>query len=370
MSLISTYSSASYRGFKTNDIELWNAEPYANITGSDTIANDFFGYASKISGDGNYLIVGAYQKNANVGAAYVFNKTGNTWSQQQKLTLTGTLKFGISVDINYDGTKLVVGSNTGGYIFSRTSNTWTNTSNLAGGYSVAISDNGNIIVGGDPSYNSNIGRIYTSINGVIDQFDAPNPYLVSQFNTGYSVDISGDGSTILAGMPGYTSSGINYGGVLIYKITNSVVQFNSFTSTFYGGYSCGINVSANNNGNTFAISSFHGTNPDRITVFDRASANNWSIEALLTIPRVANSTFVGSQIFSSSDGNTFMGMSLTRNGISNGIYLFERSDSSIIENNSFYGKGAQIMSFSMNDTKTQIATGIYQSNRVYIYASK
>lgn len=57
------------------------------LMASDGAANDYFGYNIAISGD--RIIVGAHAddvSNVNQGSAYVFTRTGTTWSQRQKLT--------------------------------------------------------------------------------------------------------------------------------------------------------------------------------------------------------------------------------------------------------------------------------------------
>ena len=100
------------------------------ITASDGAADDHFGNSVAISGD--TVIVGANQDNLNFqdqGSAYVFVRSGNTWSQQQKLfandgaTFDG---FGRSVAIN--GDTAVMGSPGDGngsvHVFVRNGNTW------------------------------------------------------------------------------------------------------------------------------------------------------------------------------------------------------------------------------------------------------
>ena len=68
----------------------------AMLTASEGAPNDFFGVWGAISPDGNTVIAGASQSNFNFsadldpdagpGAAYVFTRSGTSWSQQAKLT--------------------------------------------------------------------------------------------------------------------------------------------------------------------------------------------------------------------------------------------------------------------------------------------
>ena len=54
---------------------------------SDAASNDFFGRSVSVSGD--YAVVGAYGNDdagIDSGSAYIFVRSGTTWTQQQKLT--------------------------------------------------------------------------------------------------------------------------------------------------------------------------------------------------------------------------------------------------------------------------------------------
>ena len=79
----------------------------ATLTAADGDAYDQFGTAVALSGD--TALVGAPWGDADVdgsGAAYVFTRTGSTWTQQQKLDLTGEAnfrdKFGDAVALSGD----------------------------------------------------------------------------------------------------------------------------------------------------------------------------------------------------------------------------------------------------------------------------
>ncbi len=111
----------------------WNQQ--AKLTASDGAAGDLFGISVAIFGD--TLVVGADltdDKGENSGAAYVFNRTGDSWSQQAKLIAddgaAGDL-FGIRVAVS--GNTAVIGAardddkaeNSGSaYVFVRDGATW------------------------------------------------------------------------------------------------------------------------------------------------------------------------------------------------------------------------------------------------------
>ncbi|MCB8942290.1 MAG: FG-GAP repeat protein [Ardenticatenaceae bacterium] len=109
-------------------------------------AQDRFGTSVAISGD--TVVIGAPFANvnghANQGAAYVFTRSGSTWSQQDKLFISpgvGNERFGI--DVAVDGETAVIGAylttvngsslRGAGYIFTRAGSIWGLTSQLITG---------------------------------------------------------------------------------------------------------------------------------------------------------------------------------------------------------------------------------------------
>jgi hypothetical protein len=96
--------------FNTGD-DYW--QPEAKLTASDAAAFDEFGASVSISG--NSIVVGSHWDDhageSAAGSAYVFTRSGRSWSQQAKLTAfdaTADDRFGSSVSIS--GDSIVVGS--------------------------------------------------------------------------------------------------------------------------------------------------------------------------------------------------------------------------------------------------------------------
>ena len=151
------------------------------ITASDGSSTEYFGRRCAISGD--KMVVTASSDNSHQGAAYIFTKSGTTWSEQQKLTGSGLSsstepQFGHGADIS--GNYAIVGAyeedtdgaNAGGaYIFNFSGGTWTQQARIvssdiaagdAFGYAVGI-DGDYAIVGAqsaDPGGSSNSGAAY------------------------------------------------------------------------------------------------------------------------------------------------------------------------------------------------------------------
>jgi len=148
----------------------------AELTAADGAAHDNFGWSLAVSG--STAVVGAYGKNSSTGAAYVFVRSGSTWSQQAKLTAADGAprdSFGSSVALS--GSTGVVGadansSSTGAaYVFTRAGGTWTQQIKLTAsdgapgdnfGNSLAIANSTAVV--GAPDNNSGIGAAYVFVN--------------------------------------------------------------------------------------------------------------------------------------------------------------------------------------------------------------
>ncbi len=113
--------------------DTWEEE--AILTASDGEIYDHFGISVSI--DGDYAIVGAYWDNSKTGSAYIYKRSGTTWTQEAKLTASDGAPddlFGYCVSI--DGEYVAIGSahddsDTGSvYIFKRSGTTWTQEAKL------------------------------------------------------------------------------------------------------------------------------------------------------------------------------------------------------------------------------------------------
>ena len=111
------------------------------LLAADGAAEDWFGWSVSI--DGDWAVVGAFQDDDDgerSGSAYVFHRSGTTWSQFAKLNASdarGSDQFGVSVSIS--GQTLVVGSwrdddfgdaSGSAYVFERLGSVWLERSKL------------------------------------------------------------------------------------------------------------------------------------------------------------------------------------------------------------------------------------------------
>ena len=132
----SSYLSGSAYVFHRDD-GVWTE--VQRLTAHDASPRDEFGDSLAISGD--TLVVGASSQYGGADAAYVFQRSGSTWSEQQKLTASDPAQptgFGRSVAISGDtvvvGAPLRAGDNDSGaaYVFQDSGDTWVREQKLAG----------------------------------------------------------------------------------------------------------------------------------------------------------------------------------------------------------------------------------------------
>jgi hypothetical protein len=289
-----------------------------------------FGTSVALSGDGNTALIGGPADNENIGAAWVFTRSGSTWTQQgEKLTGTGETgegRFGRSVTLSADGnTALIGGTRDNGFVgaawvFTRSGSTWAQQGEkLTGtgeagqgefGRSVALSAEGNTALIGGWGDNGNAGAAWaftrsgstwtqqgeklTGTGGVGGE---------GEFGT--SVALSGDGNTALIGGP---ADNENVGAAWVF--TRSASTWSQQGSKLTGGGETGegrfgVSVALSADGNTALV----GGPGDNSAVgaawaFTR-SASVWSQQG----GKLAGSGETGAGEFGSSvalaaDGNT------------------------------------------------------------------
>jgi hypothetical protein len=190
------------------------------LLATDPVGAAWQGASVALSADGNTALVGGPLDNGNAGAAWVFTRSGTTWTQQKKLVANnpvGAAEQGYSVALSADGSTALVGAvfdnnQTGAaWVFVRSVGTWSqqyklfanNASNLAlQGYAVALSADGNTaLVGGAGDTNSAGGAWVFTRSGVTwTQMDKLLGTTVhGNLNQGESVALSADGGTALVG---------------------------------------------------------------------------------------------------------------------------------------------------------------------------
>ncbi len=134
----------------------------SKLTGKGESGKGEFGWSVAISANGTTALVGGPRGNTTGGAAWVFTRTGTTWTQQgEKLVpseVTPSNEFGYSVALSAEGNTALIGARGapgggGAWVFTRSGSTWTQQAELKGegevgapefGRAVALSAEGNI----------------------------------------------------------------------------------------------------------------------------------------------------------------------------------------------------------------------------------
>jgi hypothetical protein len=201
----------------------------AKLLANDGAVADKFGYSVAISED--TIVVGAFNDDSplsNAGSAYVFVRSGTTWTFQQKLTAndaTADDQYGSSVAVS--GDEIAVGANHADlpsnseagavYIYLRTGTAWAQMQRLSPsldvllgdhfGDSVAISGS-KLAIGasGDDTPFTAAGAVYVFVDAGVAAYGLQQKLTISSGangdNFGFSVAI--EGNTLVGGALQYT----------------------------------------------------------------------------------------------------------------------------------------------------------------------
>jgi len=215
----------------------------AKLAPDDGDPQDQFGTAVALSGDGSTALVGAFhddEPNGNLaGSAYIFIRDGSSWTRRAKLAAddgTALAEFGFSLSLSRDGTRALIGarhesepngSEAGAaYVFDRSGGTWTQRAKLvasdgsggdAFGVSVSLSTDGSTALigadgndGGSAYVFAHAGDSWTQrAKLVADDVDSRDSF-------GDSVALSGDGTTVLIGSFADDASGQDSGSAYVF----------------------------------------------------------------------------------------------------------------------------------------------------------
>jgi len=262
----------------------WSQQAYVKASNTGAAEEgDQFGYSIALSGDGNTLVVGAIGEDSNAtgingdqandsaqgaGAAYVFTRSGNSWSQQAYVKAANAganYLFGYSVAVSANGNTVAVGSfDEGGgsnvingpydrrlpgsgavYVFNRNGTAWSQQAYLKAkeqdrgdsmGCWIAISEDGNTVAAGALDEDTLVPGINVVQSGHSGRVDAPDDtsagaaYVFVRNGTTWSqqanfkasnvgktdwfgvrLNLSGDGNTMAVSAPNEDSAaqGIN-----------------------------------------------------------------------------------------------------------------------------------------------------------------
>lgn len=233
----------------TRNGDVWSEQ--AKLVALDGAAGDGFGFSVAVSGD--TISVGAPyadEKGLDAGAAYVFARNGSTWSQQAKLVANdGFVKDYLGISVALDGNTVVVGS----YYDDDKG-----------------ADSGSVYV-----YARN-GSSWSQQAKLLASNGAPNDFF------GYSVSV--EGSTIVAGAHWADAKGVDSGAVYVFTKSGAVWKEQAKLTAHDGAEQDYFGYSISLSGDTVVVGAHwedaKGNNSGSAYVFTR-TGDAWSEQAKL-----------------------------------------------------------------------------------------
>ena len=356
----------------------------SKLTNSST--NAIQGSYVSVSADGNTAIIGAPGDDSNKGAAWIYVRSGTTWSQQAKLVGTGAVgaaKQGTGVAISANGNTAVVGgpadnSSAGAaWVFTRNGTTWTQQgSKLVGsgaagaaqqGINVAISGDGNTIASGgfaDDGYKgaawafARYGNSWAQVGEKI----TGNDY-TGAARQGSSLSLSGDGSRLIMG--GYQDNN-RQGAVWTFGTDGCVwtqlgpkLVGTGGTSQAWQGYS----VSLSADGNTAVVGGNSDDNLAGAAWVYTYAGSAWAQVARLVGTQAAGAARQGNSVSLSADGSVIAVGGNGDDSNKGAVWIYKKNGANWaqqgakIKGNSAVGSAKQGASVSVSATGTTAVIG-------------
>jgi FG-GAP repeat len=236
-----SFAGAAWVYTRTGSV--WTEQQKLEGTEGSPLAHQ--GWSVALSADGDTALVGGYEEEKGgvfTGAAWVFTRSGSTWSQQQILIGAGTVddEEGYSVALSAEGNTALIGGPDyedgepgAAWVFTRSGTTWSEQAKLVGahpsglvqkGWSVALSGDGGTALIGGPSAEFKSGEpalggawVFTRSGTTWKELEQLPSGSGAGIDTGQgqSVALSGNGTTALVGGIGYQS---NLGGAWVYAL--------------------------------------------------------------------------------------------------------------------------------------------------------
>jgi hypothetical protein len=342
-----------------------NTQQGTKLVGTGNINNANHGYAVALSADGNTAAISGLNDNSNVGAVWIYVRSGNTWMQQaDKLVgtgATGNANQGVSLALSKDGNTLLVGGFNdnvmvgAAWVFTRTGNTWTQQGNkLIGsggdnqssqGTSVALSADGNTAMIGGYNDNGGVGAAWIFTRTANTWTQQGNKLVgsgsVLNASQGIAVSLSADGNTAMMG--GYLDND-RIGACWVFTRTaniwlqqgSKIVPNDLSGKPYFGG-----SVSLSADGNTAVVGGTGDNNNEgALWVFVR-SGNAWTQQGTKLIGTGnVGAASQGFKVSISADGNRIIEGSMADDNYQGAVWLFTRTGNTWTqEGNKLFGTG-------------------------------
>ncbi len=295
------------------------------LTGGKEGGDGSFGYSVALSANGHTALIGGPADNGQAGAAWVFTRSGSTWTQQgEKLTggaeEIGEGRFGSSVALSSDGdTALIGGEGDDGdvgaaWVFTRSGSTWTEQAKILAkgevdpgsfGASVALSSDGTTALVGAPTDYDCVGAAWAFTNSgskwkqeqefASGQTTCPTPDSATDWGT--SVALSADGETALVGGP--PPGPFNEGGFWAFAHSGSTWTKQAEFEDEYGD-----SVALSADGDTALVGGVARNGHSGAAQAFTRSGSTWSPQGEEFTGEAADVGLFGTSVALSSDGDT------------------------------------------------------------------
>jgi hypothetical protein len=308
-----------------------------------TNGNSQFGTSAALSADGSTALVGGELDNSQTGAAWVYVRSGSSYAEQFELLGNGevgsSIRFGHSVSLSADGNTALVGgpddqgtgnagvSGGSAWVFVRSGTTWSQqgpklspvlapnaTNQSAFGTAVALSADGNTAFIGGPQDGPGVGavEVYTrsgstwSSQQKLNANDEAGSPGTAQF--GSAIDLSADGTTAIIGGPDDNNSTGGAAWIFVHSGATWTQQGPKLVPANGNGPAAevGSSVAISANGNTALIGSASDSNMVGAAYLFTRSGTTWTEQQRLTGTGQTGSAFFGTGVALSSDGQTAM----------------------------------------------------------------
>jgi len=328
----------------------WSLEQ--TLVGADTTAGDSFGISVSFSDDASRVLIGASLDDdggSSSGSAYVFSRSGTVWTQEQKIVASDDAaggNFGEHLDMSADGTRLVVGSKGidssrgAAYVFSRSGVTWTEEQKVTAsdaavsdqyGTSVAIDSDGTRIVAGAPGDDdggSSSGSAYVATRSGVT-WTEEQKIVASDDDAGDTfggmADITDDGTRVIIGAGqenSYAGSAYVFSrsGVVWTEEQKLAASDGASFNFFGGGNDGGVHISSD--GSSAIVSAYGNSSNRGAAYYFTRSGTVWTEEQKAVAPDGVASDFFGISADFQPDGIRFVAVAQGDDSFAGSAYVF------------------------------------------------
>ena len=333
--------------------------------------DDHSGNSVSLSGDGSVVAIGAYDNDGNGSASghvRIYENSNGTWTQIGS-DIDGEASedySGTSVSLSNDGSIVAIGAiyNAGvngaqsGHvrIYENDNGTWTKigddidgeAANDQSGHSISLSGDGSTIAIGatrNDGNGSNSGhvRIYENINGTWTQIGSDIDGEAADDASGNSVSLSYDGSTVAIGAYDNDGNGSSSGHVRIYQNidgtwTKTAEDIDGEAANDNSGWA----VSLSNDGSTIAIGGYlndsNGSSSGHVRIYQNSGASTFTFTtADVAAPTLSSSSPADNATAFAEGNNIVLNFSEAVDVESGNIVIYKTSDNSVVETISVTG---------------------------------